>query len=153
MEIIKISELPKGMIIWNRSNILGITGATLPKKYYENYCVKIRGNILDFDLIEEQKNMKVMISQPMRGKPNEQIREERAELVKILTEQGYEVVDTVFDKAPEGVDEAIFYLAESIKFIGKVDMVVFMKGWEKARGCKIEHQVAVEYGKEVMYDN
>ena len=28
-----------------------------------------------------------------------------------------------------------------------------MKGWEKARGCKIEHQVAVEYGKEIMYCN
>ena len=28
-----------------------------------------------------------------------------------------------------------------------------MKGWEKARGCKIEHQVAVEYGKEVLYCN
>ena len=97
------------------------------------------------------EKIKVMISQPMRGKTNEQIREERAELVKRLTEQGYEVVDTVFDKAPDGVDEAIYYLAESIKFIGQVDMVVFMKDWEKARGCKVEHQVAVEYGKEVMY--
>lgn len=32
-------------------------------------------------------------------------------------------------------------------------MIVFMKGWEKARGCKIEHQVAVEYGKQVTYCN
>ena len=32
-------------------------------------------------------------------------------------------------------------------------MVFFMKGWEKARGCKIEHQIAVEYGKEVKYEN
>lgn len=31
--------------------------------------------------------MKVMISQPMRGKTNEQIRKEREELVKRLTEE------------------------------------------------------------------
>ena len=98
--------------------------------------------------------MKVMISQPMNGKTNEQIRSEREELVKRLTEEGYEVVDTVFDEAPkDGTDEPIFYLAKSVEFIGKVDMVVFMNGWNKARGCKIEHEVAVEYGKKVIYCN
>ena len=37
--------------------------------------------------------------------------------------------------------------------IGKVDAVYFMKGWEKARGCKIEHEVAVQYEKQVFYEN
>lgn len=97
--------------------------------------------------------MKIMISQPMNGKTNEQIKNERAELVKRLTEEGHEVIDTVFDEAPKGIDEPIFYLAKSIEFIGKVDGVVFMPNWNKARGCKIEHEVAVEYGKEVFYCN
>lgn len=44
--------------------------------------------------------MKIMISQPMRDKTEEQIRNEREELVKKLTEQGHEVVDTVFDDFP-----------------------------------------------------
>ena len=44
-------------------------------------------------------------------------------------------------------------LSQSIRYIGKVDGVVFMRGWESARGCKIEHQVAVEYGKKVFYEN
>ena len=39
------------------------------------------------------------------------------------------------------------YLAKSIEFIANVDGVVFMPGWENARGCRIEHQVAEEYGK------
>lgn len=94
-----------------------------------------------------------MISQPMRGKTNEQIREEREELVKALTEEGYEVLDTVLENAPADEDAAIYCLSQSIRFLGKADMVVFMKGWEKARGCKIEHQVAVEYGKEIKYTN
>ena len=97
--------------------------------------------------------MKIMISQPMRGKTNEQIREERAELVRRLQEEGNEVVDTVFEEAPADEDIAIYCLSQSIRYIGKVDALYFMKGWEKARGCKIEHQVAVEYGKQVFYQN
>ncbi len=97
--------------------------------------------------------MNLMISQPMKGKTNEQIREERANLIKKLEEQGNKVVDTVFENAPANEDIAIYMLSQSIKYIGKVDGVVFMKDWEKARGCKIEHQVAVEYGKKVFYEN
>ena len=99
------------------------------------------------------KIMKLMISQPMKGKTNEQIREERAELVSRLQEEGNEVIDTVFENAPEYEDIAIYMLSQSIRYIGKVDGIVFMKGWEKARGCKIEHEVAVEYGKQVFYNN
>ena len=97
--------------------------------------------------------MKIMISQPMRGKTNEQIRKEREELVKKLEEQGHEVIDTVFEEAPADEDIAIYMLSQSIRYIGKVDALYFMKGWEKARGCKIEHEVAVQYGKKVYYDN
>lgn len=96
---------------------------------------------------------KVMISQPMRGKTNEQIREERKKLVKLIEEEGYVVLDTVFDEAPKDIDEAIWYLSKSIEYLAQANMVFFMKGWEKARGCKIEHQIAVEYGKEIMYEN
>lgn len=92
--------------------------------------------------------MKIMISQPMRGKTEEQIREERAELIKQLETEGHEVVDTIFaDGTPENMDKAIYYLAKSIEIIGKVDGVVFMQGWENARGCRIEYQVAKDYGK------
>ena len=97
--------------------------------------------------------MKVMISQPMRGKTNEQIREERKALVEALESEGDEVVDTVFENAPADEDVAIYMLSQSIRYIGKVDTVYFMKGWEKARGCRIEHEVAVAYGKQVYYEN
>ena len=105
--------------------------------------------------MQERKkyNMKIMISQPMKGKTNEQIREQRAELVTRLQEEGLEVVDTVFENAPTDEDIAIYMLSQSIRYIGKVDAVYFMKGWEKARGCKIEHEVAVQYGKQVFYEN
>lgn len=95
--------------------------------------------------------MKIMISQPMKGKTEEQIRTERAELVKKLTEKGHEVVDTIFaEEAPKDCDTALYYLSKSIELIGKVDAVLFMSGWQNARGCRIEHQIAIEYGKWVM---
>lgn len=91
--------------------------------------------------------MKLMISQPMRGKTNEQIKLERESLVEELEKQGHEVLDTVFDLEPKDCDTAIYYLSKSIEFLGQVDGVVFMPGWQQARGCRIEYQVATEYGK------
>ena len=96
---------------------------------------------------------KIMISQPMRGKTNELIKEERKVLVKEFEDRGYEVLDTVFNEAPKNVDEAIWFLSKSIEYLAQADIIFFMKGWEKARGCKIEHQVAVEYDKEIIYEN
>ena len=95
--------------------------------------------------------MKIMISQPMRGKTTEQIRKERENLVKELELKGHEVVDTIFaEECPKNCDTAIFYLAKSIEILGKVDAVVFMQGWENTRGCRIEHDVATKYRKFIM---
>lgn len=97
--------------------------------------------------------LKVMISQPMKGKTNEQIRSERASVVKSLQDKGYEVIDTIIaENPPAGIDEPIYYLAKPIEFISKVDLVYFMKGWENARGCKIENLICLEYGKDIMYE-
>ena len=93
--------------------------------------------------------MKLMISQPMRGKSNEQIKAEREELVKQLEAEGHEVIDTVFDF---GIDKGgIWYLAKSLEAMEDVDGVVFMVGWNQARGCIIENQVAIAYNKFVKY--
>lgn len=89
--------------------------------------------------------MKIMISQPMRGKTNEQIREEREELVRRLQEEGHEVIDTVLDISEN--KSPIYNLSKSIELLDKADGVVFMKGWQEARGCRIEYTIAVEYGK------
>lgn len=94
----------------------------------------------------------VMISQPMRGKTNEEIREERKQVVKMLENQGFNVMDTIIEDFTDKIDP-IFYLVRSLEYLANSDCVYFMKGWEKTRGCKIEHEVAVEYGKEVIYEN
>ena len=96
--------------------------------------------------------MKVMISQPMRGKTDDQIRAEREELVKELESEGYEVIDTIFaQEPPENSDRGMWYLAKSIEAMSEVDGVVFMKGWEDARGCVAEEYIARKYGKFCKY--
>ena len=89
--------------------------------------------------------MKIMISQPMKGKTNEQIRAERVDLIKKLEEEGHEVIDTVLDISEN--KSPIYYLSKSIELLDQVDAVVFMEGWQEARGCRIEYTIAVEYGK------
>jgi len=95
---------------------------------------------------------KIIISQPMRGKTEEQVRSERANLVNLLTEQGYEVVDTVFPEFTNQGNIPLKYLAKSLDFIADVNCVYFMDGWQDARGCRIEHQACIDYGIEIIHD-
>lgn len=97
--------------------------------------------------------MRVMISQPMRGKTNEQIRQEREEVIKLLEQEGHQIVDTIIDDfiEGEGNNYAIRCLSKSIEFLADVDALVLMPGWENARGCMIENRIALEYGKFVRY--
>ena len=96
--------------------------------------------------------MKVMISQPMNGKSEEQIRQEREELIKRIQEDGDTYIDTIFtEDAPKDCDTAVYFLAKSIEAIAYADKIIFMNGWDKARGCLIEHEVAISYDKIISY--
>lgn len=84
----------------------------------------------------------------MRGKNPERIRWERETLVKELQEAGHYVIDTVLDLSEDR--SPIYYLAKSIELLDQADAVVFMRGWQDARGCRIEYQIAKDYGKFIM---
>jgi Asp-tRNA(Asn)/Glu-tRNA(Gln) amidotransferase A subunit family amidase len=90
--------------------------------------------------------MKIIISQPMKGKSEERVRAGREELVKQLTAQGHEVVDTVFPGFTNQGNVPLKYLAKSLEAIADADMVYFMPGWKEARGCRIEMQCCLDYG-------
>lgn len=105
--------------------------------------------------------MKAMISQPMAGKTPIEIEETRNRAVKFLEERGYEIVNTLFtdDWYSEAVmrDRGVVnvplgYLAKSLEYMSLCGVVYFCKGWEKARGCLIEHEAATAYGLIVMHE-
>ena len=43
----------------------------------------------------------------------------------------------------------MYCLAHSIQCLADADIVYFAEGWENARGCKIEHEIAKQYGIEI----
>ena len=104
---------------------------------------------------------KVMISQPMAGKTDEEIKTAREAATKILEKNGYEVVNTLFDgetftqeslKEQGVVQSPLYFLAKSLEKMSECNAVYFCAGWDEARGCKIEHNAAVEYGLDVIYE-
>lgn len=95
--------------------------------------------------------MKVMISQPMNGKTEEQIRSERKAIIEKLNKMHIEVIDTIFDINENIINNIpVFYLAKSIEAMADADAIYFMKDWQMARGCRIEREVAHDYGIKIL---
>lgn len=102
--------------------------------------------------------MRVMISQPMNGKSNNQIKKEREEVINKFKELHIDVFNTLIEECADpdiynDYHPALFYMAKSIDFMAQVDAVYFMDGWETARGCKIERQICEEYGIMILDDS
>ena len=99
---------------------------------------------------------KVMISQPMRGISEEDIKNTRARVTALLVEQGYEVIDSRIKFSLHWESDVknppLYYLALSILYMSLCDIVYFCKGWEKARGCRVEHEIANAYGLQIIYE-
>lgn len=105
--------------------------------------------------------LKAMLSQPMAGKSEQEIVETRNRAIASLEEQGYEVVNTLFtdewysqeNMEKRGVVQIpLCFLAKSLENMSLCHAAFFCKGWENARGCRIEHDAAIAYGMTVLYE-
>lgn len=98
------------------------------------------------------RRLRVFISQPMNGKTNEEIEKEREELTEFAKEKlgsDVEIIDSFFKEAPYGA-KPLWFLGESFKLLSTADAAVFAKGYEKARGCVMEHKACEIYGIKVF---
>ena len=104
---------------------------------------------------------KAMLSQPMAGKTNEEIVATREKAISVLKEKGYEIVNTLFTDewySKEAMTERgvvqipLCFLAKSLENMSRCHAAYFCKGWENARGCRIEQEAAVAYGLEILYE-
>ena len=98
--------------------------------------------------------MKVFISQPMKGKTNEEIKAERNRLigkVRALYGDDIEIIDSFFENAPADA-RPLWFLGKSVELLATADVAAFARGWRDARGCRIENICAIEYGIEVVED-
>ena len=95
---------------------------------------------------------KVFISQPMRGKTDQEIIGEREHAKDFLTgllKEPIEFIDSIIDEKPDDSIDIyripVWYLSKSIELLAKADIAFFCRGWREARGCVIEHEVAERY--------
>lgn len=91
---------------------------------------------------------KLFISQPMKGKTDEQIlaeREQAIEAAKKLVGEEVEIIDSFFQAAPADA-KPLWFLGKSLELLSSADVAYFAPGWNQFRGCKIEHECAVQYG-------
>lgn len=104
---------------------------------------------------------KAMLSQPMAGKTEAEIAATRERAVAALEGLGYEVVNTLFTDewySPDSceargvVNRPMMFLAKSLENMSLCHAAYFCKGWETARGCRIEHAAAVAYGLTILYE-
>ncbi len=97
---------------------------------------------------------KLFISQPMRGKTDEEIlavRKKAIESAEKLVGEPVEVIDSFFQAAPVDA-KPLWFLGKSLELLATADVAYFAKGWDEARGCKIENTCAIEYGIAVIED-
>ena len=97
--------------------------------------------------------VRLFISQPMRGKTDEEIEREREKLVEIAEAVyfgggGVEVIDSFFKgglDVPAGAKAPLYYLSKSLELLATADVAIFAEDWQGARGCRIEHECAKQY--------
>lgn len=97
---------------------------------------------------------KLFISQPMKGKSDEEIlkeREKAIEKAKKLVGEPVEVIDSFFQNAPADA-RPLWFLGKSLQLLSTADVAYFAPGWNDARGCRIENESAIEYGINVIED-
>lgn len=106
--------------------------------------------------------MKAMLSQPMAGKTEEEIIVTRERAIAALKKRGYEIINTLFtdewysneSMKERGVENIpLYFLAKSLENMSLCHAAYFCKGWENARGCRIEHEVAKAYGMTIIYES
>lgn len=96
---------------------------------------------------------RLFISQPMRGKTDKQVLKEREKAIASAERhlgEKVEVIDSYFKGVNFAGVRPLYLLGKAIEQLATADVVYFTKGWEDARGCRIEHTCALEYGIKVI---
>ena len=107
------------------------------------------------------KNEESNVKSANANKTNEEIVATRENAIKVLEGKGYKIVNTLFTdecysnesmKERGVVQIPLCFLAKSLENMSLCHAAYFCKGWENARGCKIEHDAAVAYGLDIIYE-
>ncbi len=98
---------------------------------------------------------KAMIVQPMKGKSAQEIETTRQRAKTALGAAGYKVKNTYFKQQWEGSNDAklnlpLQFLSRALSVMSECQAVYLCKGWQDARGCRIEAEAARAYGLKII---
>jgi hypothetical protein len=99
----------------------------------------------------------VMISMPMNYLA---WRSDYISIKDRLEAKGYKVtplpIDEIYEQSPKYRYPVktipLVYMSNSFARMAISDTVYFANGWENARGCRLEHQAAKDYGLNILYE-
>ena len=101
--------------------------------------------------------IKVFVSCPMSGRESSDIINTRNEILERLKEKlntkDITLIDSyfpTFDLPNSSIDKDIYCLGRSIIKMSEANFIVFSDDWEQARGCRIEHEIALNYGLHIL---
>ena len=103
----------------------------------------------------------IFLSMPLKGKTEEEIKTAKAEALKdihkimantpfvVMTGEN-KIIGNLKGDIPTSL--RVFCLGDSIKILSQCDFAYFAKGWSTAKGCAIEHDVALTYEIPILND-
>ena len=95
---------------------------------------------------------KLFISQPMNGKSSEEIADTKCKALADAQNIAGEELELINSFVSSYSDDPICGIAKCIELLSQADVVYFTEGWKQARGCRIEHVIAVEYELTILND-
>lgn len=103
-----------------------------------------------------------VISQPMKGIDPNKVKLQREKAEAAVRAAGYEPIDTVYEKdftydvnsndKMEIVNPALWHMGLALARLSKAHVIYMCDGWDTTRGCLMEHQAAVAFGVDIMYE-
>ena len=93
-----------------------------------------------------------MISGPYRGNVEHNIIMARRAAVK-LWKAGWAVICPHMNTANfDGECPDDVWLEGDLEFLRRVDAIYMLKAWRSSKGAMVEHQKAIEWGKQIIYE-
>ena len=100
-----------------------------------------------------------VISQPMKGIDPNKVTSQREKAEAAVRAAGYEPIDTVYKEdfkydvdSDNIINPALWHMGLALMRLSKAHVIYMCDGWDTTRGCLLEHQAAVAFGVDIMYE-
>ena len=95
--------------------------------------------------------MKIYISLPITGHDIEEVEASCIYASGVIQAKGHTPVSPL-DVSPDPDATYVEHMGNDIEALLCCDAVLFLDGWRTSKGCRLEYEAAVIYGKEMYFD-